>query len=206
MRDYTIERFLDELSSKAAVPGGGGASALAGALGAALGNMVCYLTIGKKKYADVEAEVLAICEQGEALRMKLTELVEEDAVAFEPLSKAYGLPKNTDEEKAYRDEVMEKALLAAGRVPLSICRTVCEVIDLLDRLSEIGSRLAISDVGCAALFCKTALQGGALNVKINTKLMKDREVAEEMDSELVKLLGEYAPKAERIYERVMGSL
>ena len=206
MRDYTIERFLDELSSKAAVPGGGGASALAGALGAALGNMVCYLTIGKKKYADVEAEVLAICEQGEDLRMKLTELVEEDAVAFEPLSKAYGLPKNTDEEKAYREEVMEKALLAAGRVPLSICRTVCEVIDLLDRLSEIGSRLASSDVGCAALCCKTALQGGALNVKINTKLMKDREVAEEMDSALVILLGEYAPKAESIYERVMGSL
>ena len=206
MRDYTIERFLDELSSKAAVPGGGGASALAGALGAALGNMVCYLTIGKKKYADVEAEVLEICEKGEDLRMKLTELVEEDAVAFEPLSKAYGLPKNTDEEKAYRDEVMEKALLAAGSVPLSICRTVCEVIDLLDRLADIGSRLAISDVGCAALFCKTALQGGALNVKINTKLMKNRAVAEEMDSELVELLGEYAPKAERIYERVMESL
>lgn len=206
MRDYTVERFLDELSSKAAVPGGGGASALAGALGAALGNMVCYLTIGKKKYADVEAEVLEICEKGEDLRMKLTELVEEDAVAFEPLSKAYGLPKNTDEEKAYRDEVMEKALLAAGNVPLSICRTVCEVIDLLDRLADIGSRLAISDVGCAALFCKTALQGGALNVKINTKLMKDRETAEEMDSELVKLLGEYAPKAESIYERVMESL
>jgi len=206
MRDYTIERFLDELSSKAAVPGGGGASALAGALGAALGNMVCYLTIGKKKYADVEEEVLAICEKGEDLRMRLTELVEDDAVAFEPLSKAYGLPKNTEEEKAYRDEVMEKALLAAGNVPLSICRTTCEVIDLLDRLADIGSRIAISDVGCAALFSKTALQGGALNVKINTKLMKDRQVAETMEWELAALLDEYAPKAERIYERVMGSL
>ena len=152
MLNNSCNEFLNQLASGAAVPGGGGASALCGALGAALGSMVCNLTLGKKKYAGVQQDIQQLIGQTEALRSKLQQLVQADADAFEPLSKAYGLPKDAPE----RDQTMAQCLKEAGAVPLRIMETCAQVVGLLEELAEKGSRLALSDVGVAAVFCRAA--------------------------------------------------
>ena len=177
MLEKKTTEFLEELSSSAPVPGGGGASAAAGAYAAALGLMVGNLTTGKKKYADVEEEICESMKKLEQLRDKLTRLVDEDAKAFEPLSKAYGMPKETEEQKKLKEQVLETALREACRVPLEIMEVSIEVMELLQVLEEKGSRLAVSDAGVGILFAKTSLEGASLNVFINTRLMKDRKYA-----------------------------
>ena len=163
--------FVEVLASKAPVPGGGGASALVGAIGTALGNMVGSLTVGKKKYADVEAEIMELKGKCDILQKELLELVEKDAIVFEPLSRAYGMPKNTEEEKAKKAQVMEKVLKDACSVPMEIMEKCCEAIDLIEIFAQKGSVIAISDAGVGAAFCKAALEGASLNVYINTKSM-----------------------------------
>ena len=137
----SVKSFTEVLASKAAVPGGGGASALVGAIGVALGNMVGALTVGKKKYADVEEDIKALMVRGDALREQLLECINKDAVAFEPLSKAYGIPK----DDPTRDEIMEKCLHDAAAVPLEIFDLVCEAIEIERDFAEKGSKLVISD-------------------------------------------------------------
>ena len=197
-----LREFTDVLSSKAAVPGGGGASSLVGAVGIALGSMVGNLTVGKKKYADVEAEVIALMETAYGLRAELLRLVDEDAVAFEPLSKAYGIPK----EDPTRETVMENALRVACGVPMDIMRTVCKAIDLHAEFETKGAALAISDVGVGVVCCKAALQGASLNVFINTKSMTDRDYALALEQEADKLLTDYCAKADAIFARVVDRL
>ena len=177
MLEKKTTEFLEVLSSAEPVPGGGGASAAVGAFASALGMMVANLTVGKKKYADVEEEIIDIRGQLEVLREELVTLTDKDAEAFEPLSRAYGLPKETQEQKEEKERVMEKALYEASIVPLQIMRTVSKVIGLLKILGEKGSRIAVSDVGVAVLFARAALEGASLNIYINTRLMKDREQA-----------------------------
>lgn len=201
-----MNRFLAEVSSAAPVPGGGGVSAYAAALGMSLGSMVANLTTGKKKYAEYEEEIQCILKKAADVTARLAAGVEKDAKAFEPLSKAYGLPRNTEEEIAYRTEVMEKALAEAAAAPLSLMEEIMEALALLDRLSVIGSRLAVSDVGVGAQLCRAALNGGALNVYINTKLMKNRELAEEMNSKVRKLSEEGNRLADKIFSEVEESL
>ena len=167
------DEFVEVLASKAPVPGGGGASALVGAIGTALGNMVGSLTVGKKKYADVEEEMYELKGKADALQKELLHLIERDAEVFEPLSKAYGMPRNTEEEKAEKARVMEIVLKDACSVPMEIMERCCEAIDLIEVFAEKGSTLAISDAGVGATFCKAALEGASLNVFINTKSMKN---------------------------------
>ena len=140
MMEQKTTEFLEQLSSGAPVPGGGGASAAVGAFGAALGLMVANLTVGRKQYAAVEEEILAVRARLEGLRDALAALVDRDAQAFEPLSRAYGLPRNTEEEKRQRDEVMEEALETASTVPLEIMETVLQSMDLLGILGGEGKR------------------------------------------------------------------
>lgn len=206
MTEKTCEQFLAELSTKAPVPGGGGASALVGAIGVALGNMVGSLTTGKKKYAAVEEEIQQLNERAEGLRKQLEALVTADAEVFEPLSKAYGLPKNTPEEMAHKDRVMEEVLGAACAVPMDIMRACCEGIALVEEYAEKGSVMAVSDAGCAAVLCKSALQAASLNVFINTKSMKNRERAEELNAEAHQMLTEYCPRADIVFETVTKKL
>ena len=201
-----IATFADELASKSPVPGGGGTSALAGALGAALCSMVGNLTKGKKKYADVQDEVVALMQKAEALQQRLLELVARDAVVFEPLSQAYGLPKETPEEQQHRTQVMEACLKDASGVPLAIMQAAMEGIQLHARMADIGSAIAISDVGVGVSLCRSALQGGALNVAINTRLMKDRGVAEDMDKQVDVLLQAGIPLADEVFTKVWGKL
>lgn len=198
--------FVDVLSSKAPVPGGGGASALVGAVGTALGNMVGSLTVGKKKYADVEEEMYILKEKATKLQEELLRLVERDAEVFEPLSKAYGMPRATEEEKAEKARVMEIVLKDACSVPMEIMEKCCEAIELLEVFAEKGSTLAISDAGVGAAMCKAALLGASLNVYINTKSMKNREYAEELNAKCDAMLEKYPPMADKVFESVLGRL
>ena len=202
MREMNLNQFLEQLESAAPVPGGGGASALAGALGIALGNMVGSLTVGKKKYAAVEDEIRDLNEKAAALREELLCLVEKDAEVFEPLSKAYGIPK----DDPGREEVMANVLKAAAEVPLAIMKKCCEALDLIAVYAEKGSVLAVSDAGCAASLCRAAMESAALNVYINTKSMADRQLAETLNREVCAMLQEYSQKADAIYQSVSGRL
>ena len=157
MMEKSCGQFLAELAGKAPTPGGGGASALVGAAGVALGNMVGSLTTGKKKYAAVEAGIQALNARAETLRRELEALVQADAEAFAPLAAAYGLPKDTPEQAAHKAAVLEKALDAACAVPLQIMEKCAEGITLAEEYAAKGSVLAVSDAGCAAALCKAAL-------------------------------------------------
>lgn len=203
---YTCEDFVEILSTKAPVPGGGGASALVGAIGTALGNMVGSLTVGKKKYADVEADIIALKEKADALQKDFLHLVEEDARVFEPLSKAYGMPKDTEEEKAEKARVMEIVLKDACSVPMEIMKKCCEAIDIIEEFAEKGSMIALSDAGVGAAFCKAALLGASLNVFINTKSMADREYAEALNRQAEEMIATYSAKADTVFESVTNRL
>ena len=203
---YTCEDFVEILATKAPVPGGGGASALVGAIGTALGNMVGSLTVGKKKYADVEADIIALKEKADALQKDFLHLVEEDARVFEPLSKAYGMPKDTEEEKAEKARVMEIVLKDACSVPMEIMRKCCEAIDIIEEFAAKGSIIALSDAGVGAAFCKSALLGASLNVFINTKSMANREYAESLNKEAEEMIAVYGAKADAVFESVTGRL
>ena len=202
----SCEEFVDVRASKAPVPGGGGASALVGAIGMALGNMVGSLTVGKKKYADVEADIIALKEKATALQADFLRLVEADAEAFEPLAKAYGMPRETEEEKAEKARVMAIVLKDACAVPMEIMEKCCEAIELIVEFGAKGSKLAISDAGVGAAFCKAALKGASLNVYINTKSMADREYAEELNKKADAMLEKYTKIADETFESVLGRM
>ena len=198
--------FVEVLASKAPVPGGGGASALVGAIGTALGNMVGALTVGKKKYADVEEEMKELMAKATTLQDELLHLIERDAEVFEPLSKAYGMPRETEEEKAEKARVMEIVLKDACSVPMEIMEKCCEAIEIIVEFAAKGSTLAISDAGVGAAFCKAALQGASLNVYINTKSMKNREYAEELNAKCDAMLEKYTKIADEVFNSVLGRL
>lgn len=206
MKEWTIEQFVTELESKAPVPGGGGAAALGGAVGSALGSMVGNLTVGKKKYADVEERVLQVLSETDRLQQELLYLMEEDSRVFEPLSRAYGMPKATEAERAAKEQVMEVALRDASLVPLQIMETAGQMLDLLEELAQIGSRLAVSDVGVGVQFCRSAVLGASMNIFINTKMMKDRKLAEQLNEKAEQLIAEKSVQADRIFEEVKAVL
>jgi len=202
----TIPDFIEVLSSKVAVPGGGGASALVGAVGAALGNMVGALTVGKKKYADVEADIIKVQKQTTKLQGELLALIDKDAEDFEPLSRAYGLPANTDAEKAEKAKVMEKCLREASATPFEIMRKCAEGIRICEEFAVKGSKLAVSDAGVGVIFCKAAMMGASLNVYINTKAMTDRAYADRLNKETDAILKEYEALADKVFASVKGQL
>ena len=201
-KEQSIEGFAASLASSAAVPGGGGASALTGALGTGLSIMVGCLTRGKAKYAAVGDEINALTDEARNLLQRFLELIDADAQAFQPLSRAYAMPKDAP----CRDEIMEKCLYDAALAPMETLRLCARAIELAERFAEIGSTLAVSDAGCAAVFCRAALEGSALNVFVNTRLMKDRARAQAMNKEVNAYLEKYAPMAERTYTQVKGKL
>ena len=198
----TCAGFVDILASKSAVPGGGGASALVGAIGMALGSMVGNLTVGKKKYADVEADIIALLNKAAALQADLIRLVDEDAVVFQPLSKAYAI----DKEDPDRAQIMENALKLACTVPIEIMRACAKAIELHDEFAKKGSVIAISDAGVGVAFCKAAMQGASLNVFINTRSMEDKTYASGIEAEADALLSKYCAMADVIYSYVAGRL
>ena len=206
VEEMKIGSFAEALSSKAPIPGGGGASALAGALGSALGQMVGNLTVGKKKYAAVEEEVRARMEELSRLSGEFLRLADRDEEVFKPLAEAYGLPKETKEEREYKEAVMEERLLAATMVPLEIMERAVQTMEMLEILAEKGSVMAVSDVGVGIQFARTALLGGVMNVYINTKSMKDRQKAEELNGRAGELTAKGIKLADQVYGRVLEGL
>ena len=194
----SCREFVTVLASNAPVPGGGGASALVAAIGTALGNMVGSLTVGKKKYADVEAEIIALKAKCDQLQQDLLDQIAADAKGFEPLAKAYGIPKDDPN----RDQILEEATIVACQVPMKIMELCCEAIEAIAVFAAKGSRLAVSDAGCGAVCVKGALQAASLNVFINTKTLKNREAAEEMNRKCLGMLDKYCAMADQIFETV----
>ena len=195
--EHSCREFIDVLASSAPIPGGGGASALVGAIGVALGNMVGSLTVGKKRYADVEEDIIRCKKEADEITKRLLELVAKDAEVFEPLSKAYSLPKSTPEELAKKEEVMAVVLKDACEVPLEIMKTCARGLDLMEEFAEKGSRIAL---------LKSALQGASLNIYINTKSMKDRVLAQRLNDETDSLRKTYEKKADEIFENVCNEI
>ena len=206
MLDNPCTNFLSELASKAAVPGGGGAAALGGAIGMCLSNMVGNLTVGKKKYADVEDEVKDLLKRGDTVIEQLKRLVDKDAEVFGPLSKAYGLPKDTPEQIKQKEETIEECSKVACSVPMEIMRNAYEGIKIHSRMGQIGSMLAISDVGCGVIFLKSALIAGSLNVIINLNTIKDPAFLENTRAEMNKLLADGAKLADETLALVIAKL
>ena len=194
--------FIDELASAAPTPGGGGASAYAGALAAALASMVGNLTVGKKTYADVEDEVRASLARLDALRARLVALVDEDARAFEPLAAAYRLPKATPEEQAAKNAALQQALVGASDVPLAIMRAVADVVDEADYLAHHGSKLARSDAGVAAAFARAASDGASLNIFINAASMDDAAQAARYRGEADSLAARTRERCDELFDFV----
>ena len=198
--------WFEALSSSAPVPGGGGASALAGAGGAALCMMVANLTVGKKKYAEQEELMKEFLVRLEKLRDESLTLIEEDAKGFEPLAAAYSLPSSTDEEKAEKEKIMAQALLKACEVPIMIMEKGAEILEIAVELAEKGSVMAVSDVGVAVQFIRTAVLGASMNVYINTKSMKDRKTAEELNAKADSLNKKASETADAVFAIIEGEL
>ena len=198
MRDLTLNEFSEKLFSKDAVPGGGGASALVGALAVSLGAMAANLTLGKEKYAEYTEELSTNLEKAEKLRLRLLEIIEEDAVGFGEINKAYKVkPRN--------EELIEKALVSAATPPLKMMEAIKEVIDILIVFSDKTSILVVSDVGVGAKFAEAALKSAYLNVVVNVALMKDEKTAAETRAKAEKLIT-YAEKADKVYEKILERL
>ncbi len=202
LKDKSIVEFNEMLASASAIPGGGGVSALVGTLACSLSIMVGCLTVGKKKYAANEEQMKQLMLQINELKDELISLIDEDGIAFEPLSKAYSLPK--DQEN--RDEILEKCLLDAANVPLKIVKACCKCIELNSIVAKIGSSIAISDAGCSSILAYSALKAASLNVFVNTRLMKNKEVATTINKQTHDLLVKYIPIAEETYNKVYERL
>jgi len=198
MTTRSCREFMEKLASADPTPGGGGAAALLGAAGAALGQMVTNLTIGKKKYAPVEEEMLNLRQELEEIRQKLLNLVEGDEKAFAPLAAAYAIPR----EQPDRAEILEKATLIACQPPMEMMELLCRAIRCAAVLAEKGSRLAVSDAGCAAAFCRAALESASLNVFINTKSLQNRETAEALNEKAETMLRTFCPMAQQVFDMV----
>lgn len=203
---WSCEKFLDETFSKAPVPGGGGVAALVGSIGVALAGMVGNLTTGKKKYAEYQADIERILTDARTLQDELLSLIDKDAENFYPLSQCYGLPAETDEEKAIKEEKMQAALKVAITAPIEIVKLSYKAIKLHEELMTKGSKLAVSDVGCGVVCLKAALQSGWLNVMINLKSITDEAYVKSITDELLPLVIDGEKLADNIYENVKSQL
>lgn len=206
MIEQSCTSWLADLASSKPAPGGGGAAALVGAVGVSLGAMVGSLTIGKKKYADVEEEMKALVERSKELSLKLQSMVKADAEAFLPLSDAYRMPSGTDEEKAAKDQAIQMALTGATEVPLNILILCAEAMELMVEFQKKGSRLALSDAGCGVAMCKAAMESAKLNVYINLKLMKDEEKVRQYQAKMDEAFIRGMALADQVYREVEEEL
>ena len=202
LTNLSCSDFAAILAAKESVPGGGGAAALVGALGTALCSMVGNFTTGKKTYAAVEEDVQRMLADAEAVRLRLIDLVADDAEAFFPLSQAYGIPKDDPSRAA----TLEAATKNACKAPYEMMVEIAKSIELLEEMGAKGSKMLISDVGCGALFARAALEAASMNVFVNTKSFKDSDWAPELEAACDALLSEYIPRAESCAAGVMARI
>ena len=203
---YKIDNYLKEVASKAPIPGGGGASAVAGALAAALSSMVCNLTVGKKSYIVVEDDVKKILESMNSHIDSFLKLADKDAEVFYPLSQAYGFKPKDEKEKSEHEKNMERLLLGAAMIPLEVMKEARGMLDDIKFLAKNGSKLAVSDAGVAVSLLRSAVSGAMMNVVINLKYMKDKKLAGELLDEASELLENTMEKADTVYREVLEVL
>lgn len=201
-----IETYLQTLASREPVPGGGGASALAGALGAALAGMVCNLTLGKKKYANVEKNIALILEEMQEHIQSFLQLADQDAAVFAPLAKAYSLPASTAEEKQKKEEIMEELLWDAAQVPFSIMREGVWMLQSVCYLARYGSRMAASDAGVSISLLRASITGAMMNVAVNAGMMKDKTRARKLLDEASDMLEASKQEADKLYTEILEEL
>lgn len=206
IKDKPVQTFLDELASKASTPGGGSAAAIMGAMGAALVSMVANLTVGKKNYEEVDAEMQDLLVKSEALRDELTGMIKADVDVFDQVMAAYGLPKESDDEKATRSATIQAALKDATDVPLACAKLCADVISICKPMAEKGNTNVISDAGVAVLAANAALRSAALNVYINIGGIKDEEFASDRRAQLENLLAGNDALTEEVYDLVKSKL
>lgn len=200
--DKKVSNFLNELASNSPTPGGGSVAALAGALGAALISMVGNLTVGKKKYEDVEEEIKRILSSSEKLRYELSQLIEDDVKVFNNFMATYKMPKETEDEKKVRTEKIQEALIEAAKVPLKVAYKCLDIMILSQEVAEKGNVNVVSDVGVAVLMAEAALESAILNVKINLKMIKDEKTKEELSSSIKEILLKEKGQKEKVLEIV----
>jgi formiminotetrahydrofolate cyclodeaminase len=202
--DTSVSTFLDQLASGAPTPGGGGAAALAGAMAAALVSMVCNLTIGRQRYADVEDEMRQILDRAEKLRKELQQLAEDDVVAFNRLSAAYKLPRSTEADVAIRRDAIQASLRRATDVPHRTARAAVAIIPLCPPAAERGNQAAVSDIGVAVLLAHSAVRSALLNVEINLRSLEDQLYSSQVRAEIERLTAGLDAEAERIHSMVLS--
>ncbi len=194
----SLNAFLDELASSSPAPGGGSVAALSGALGAALTSMVCNLTVGKKKYADVEDELKNVLVQSEHLREQFTELIERDTVAFNKVMEAFALPKETEPQKALRAAAIREATKEATLVPLEVMKHCIDALALAQTVAAKGNANSVTDAGVSALMLHAAVEGAGLNVRTNLNALNDPEFVGWKEDEVQSLLSTSALMLEEI--------
>lgn len=206
IKDKSVQTFLDELASKSSTPGGGSAAAVMGAMGTALVGMVCNLTIGKKGYEAVDADMQALLQRAEALRARLADMVRADVEVFDKVMAAYGLPKDSDEQKAARSAAIQEALKQATDVPMECARACAETIALSRIAAEKGNRNVATDAGVAVMAAYAALKSAALNVYVNTGTIRDKDFVDQRVAELEAILAANESATSEIYALVKSQL
>jgi formiminotetrahydrofolate cyclodeaminase len=201
-----VSEFLSELASSSPAPGGGSVSALAGSMGAALISMVCHLTIGKKKYIEVENDMKSVLEASEKLRAKLTQLIDRDTDAFNLVMSAFGMPKETDEQKAARAAAIESATKEATMIPLEVMNFCQESMALTTTIAHKGNTNALSDAGVSALLLQAGCRGAYYNVKINLSSIKDARFVDTIQQKASGVMGSVDKEARAILAHVESLL
>ena len=202
-KDKRVQIFLEELAGSSATPGGGSAAALAGAMGAGLVGMVCRLTVGRKRFADVEDELRRVLEEAEALRVRLTDLADADTQAFDQVMEAYRLPKETQEEQAVRQTAIQAALQGATHVPLETARACATVVKLAAQVMTKINPNTLSDAGAAALLAEAGLKGAQLNVAINLADIHDPTFVQEAQEDLRRILSGTDQERDHVFAYVL---
>ena len=204
--DKKVSNFLNELASSSPTPGGGSVAALAGVLGVALISMVGNLTVGKKKYEDVEEEIKRIVSSSEKLRYELSQLIEDDVKVFNNFMATYKMPKETEDEKKIRTEKIQESLIEAAKVPLKVAYKCLDILSLSKEVAEKGNINVVSDAGVAVLMAEAALESAILNVKINLRMIKDEKVRAELSSSIKEILLKEKGQKEKVLEIVEGKI
>jgi len=200
--DLEIKEFLDELASNSPAPGGGSVAALAGAIGAALSSMVCNLTLGKEKYEDVQETIQTLLKKTESIQKQLTQLIDKDTEAFNEVMKAFKLPKETDDQKEERRQIIQQAFKSAASIPLETARVCGKVIDIAEIVAEKGNKNSITDAGVSALMAQAGIEAAILNVRINLSSIKDQSFVDEAYHEIKEIKKKSREKSTKIVDFV----
>lgn len=206
LAEMQVTEFVNLMASDAPAPGGGSAAALEGALGAALTAMVCALTVGKKKYADVQELAVESQKKAEDLKARFVDVMDRDTEAFNAVSAVFAMPKDTDEQKAARKAAMQEALKGCTKTPFEMMQLACETLELTRSLVGRLNASAASDLGCSALSLRAAIQGAWLNVLINISGINDEAFAAEYRKNGEALLAKALPLADEIYEEILKTM